>query len=344
MQKLTTIAVDTAKLVFEVVIDSKPKRRSMRLSRDQFHAFIIGHPRAHFVLEACGGAHHWARIMEQCGHEVRMLPVQNIKPYRRRNKTDRADCLAMLEADRNPEIFSVPVKPVDAQALQGLHRIRSGWQATRTARINALRGHLREFGIVLPEGVNRARGMFAGAIEDDAVPEMLRGALTRLLEDINALEAQLLAIDRQLAQVAKQHDVARRLTEIPGVGNVVATAFIASAGKAEHFRSGRHLASWIGLTPREHSSGSRRTLGGISKRGDPYLRMQLIHGARSVLRAAKQKQDSGKPLDRLQRWALQLRERTTHNKAACAVANKLARIAWACWISDTGYAREPVAA
>ncbi len=344
MQKLTTIAVDTAKLVFEVVIDSKPKRRTMRLSREQFHAFVVNHPHARFVLEACGGAHHWARVMEQCGHEVRMLPVQYIKPYRRRNKTDRADCLAMLEADRNPEILSVPVKPDDAQALQGLHRIRSGWQATRTARINALRGHLREFGIVLPEGINRARGMFAEAIEDDAIPGILRGALIRLLEDINVLEAQLLAIDRELAQVAKQHEAARRLTEIPGIGNVIATAFVASAGKAEYFRSGRHLASWIGLTPREHSSGSRRNLGGISKRGDPYLRMQLIHGARSVLRAAKQKQDSGRALDKLQRWALQLRERTTHNKAACAVANKMARIAWACWATDTGYAREPAAA
>ncbi|MEM9383426.1 MAG: transposase [Pseudomonadota bacterium] len=143
MQKLTTIAVDTAKLVFEVVIDAKPKRRSMRLSHDEFRAFIVTQERSRFVLEACGGARHWARLMAAHGHEVRMLPALYIRPYRRRNKTDRADCLAMLEADKNTEILSVPIKPVDAQALQALYRARSGWMATRTARINALRGHLR---------------------------------------------------------------------------------------------------------------------------------------------------------------------------------------------------------
>ncbi|MEM9383417.1 MAG: IS110 family transposase [Pseudomonadota bacterium] len=344
MQKLTTIAVDTAKNVFEIVIDSKPKRQRLRLSREQFRSFISNHETARFVMEACGGAHHWARMMAERGHEVRMLPAPYVRPYRRRSKTDHADCLAMLEADKNTDILSVPIKPLDAQALQGLHRIRSGWMATRTARINALRGHLREFGIALPEGIKRARSMFAESIDDSAVPQTIKPALVLLLDEINHLESQIDTIERQLATIAKQNTSAKRLMDVPGIGLLTATALLASAGSAgsaSYFRSGRHMASWIGLTPREHSSGSKRTLGGISKRGDPYLRMLLIHGARSLLRAASQRLKSGRPLDRLQRWAMQLQERTTHNKAACAVANKMARIAWACWVQETCYAREP---
>ncbi|MEM9383425.1 MAG: IS110 family transposase [Pseudomonadota bacterium] len=183
----------------------------------------------------------------------------------------------------------------------------------------------------MPEGVNKARAMFAESIDDDAVPQMLRPALHTLLQEIDDLEVKVDAVEHQLAGFAKQSPSAKRLMGIPGNGLLTATAMLASAGKASYFRSGHHLASWIGLTPREHSSGSRGTLGGISKRGDPYLRMLLVHGARPLLRAANQRVKSDRPLDTLQRWALQLQERTTHNKAACAIADKMARIAWACW-------------
>ena len=332
----TTIAVDTAKMVFEVVEAENGRIvANRRLTRGEFSEYIATRPVARFVMEACGGAHHWGRVMLAHGHQVRLLPVPYVRAYRRRNKTDRADCLAMLEADRNPEILSVPVKGVDAQALQGLHRARSAWMGCRTARINTLRGLLREFGVVLPVGAQAALRQMAGAIDDPAVPDLLRGTLLDLLAEVRGLDEKIAGVERSLAAVARQTPAVALLQEIPGIGLLTSTALYASAGDAKHFRSGRHLASWLGLTPKEHSSGARRYLGGISKRGDKYVRTLLIHGARSVLLRARQTQNAGKPLNRLQQWALEVQARSNHNKAACALANKLARIAWASWANGT---------
>lgn len=333
----TLIAVDTAKLVFEVAEADKAGkvRRRLRLNRAQFSEYLATRERASFVLEACGGSHHWARLMEQLGHTVRLLPVPYVCAYRRRNKTDRADCLAMLEAAKNPEILPVPVKTTEHQAIQGLHRCRSAWMETRTARINTLRGLLREFGLILPVGAVTALKQIPEAIDDEAVPPMLRPALQTLLDEIRDLEQRIEAVERQLKAISRQNPVIDHLQDISGIGLLTATALYASATDAKHFRDGRHLASWLGLTPREHSSGNIRKLGGISKRGDRYVRMLLTHGARAVLLRAGQMERTGQELNALQKWVLALKVRTNHNKATCALANKLARIAWATWRHGT---------
>jgi len=334
----TLIAVDTAKLVFEVAeaggTGGKVSRR-LRLNREQFAQYLATRTRASFVLEACGGAHHWARRIRDCGHTVRLLPVPYVCAYRRRNKTDRADCLAMLEASRNPEILPVPVKSTEHQAIQGLHRCRSAWMETRTARINALRGLLREFGLVLPVGAASALERLPEALTDEALPPLLRPSLQTMLDEIHDLEQRIDAVEHQLKAISRQNAVIDNLQAISGIGLLTATALYASATDAQHFRNGRHLASWLGLTPREHSSGHVRKLGGISKRGDRYVRMLLTHGARSVLLRAGQLQRAGSPLNALQRWALAVKERSNHNKATCALANKIARIAWATWRHGT---------
>lgn len=333
----TLIAVDTAKLVFEVAEAGSSGRvvRRLRLNRAQFHEYLVTRANARFVLEACGGAHHWARLMQKAGHSVSLLPVPYVCAYRRRNKTDRADCLALLEAAKNPEILPVPVKSTEHQAIQGLHRIRSAWMETRTARINTLRGLLREFGIVLPVGAATALQRLPEALDDDAIPPMLRVSLQALLDEIHQLQKRIVEVEHQLEAISRQNPVIEHLRDISGIGLLTATALYASANDAQHFRSGRHLASWLGLTPREYSSGHVRKLGGISKRGDRYVRMLLTHGARAVLLRAGQLQREGRALNGLQRWALALKQRTNHNKATCAVANKLARIAWATWRHGT---------
>lgn len=333
----TLIAVDTAKLVFELAEADAGGRvqRRLRLNRQQFSEYLATRPQASFVLEACGGAHHWARRMQQIGHRVRLLPVPYVCAYRRRNKTDRADCLAMLEAARNPEILPVPVKSVTHQAIQGLHRCRSAWMETRTARINTLRGLLREFGVVLPVGAAAALKRLPETLGDDAIPAILRPSLQTLLDEIADLQQRIEATERQLEAISREHPVIRQLQDISGIGLLTSTALYASANDARHFRSGRHLASWLGLTPREYSSGSVRRLGGISKRGDRYVRMLLTHGARAVLQRAEQLRRASKPLNALQQWALALKSRSNHNKATCALANKLARIAWATWRHGT---------
>jgi transposase len=206
---------------------------------------------------------------------------------------------------------------------------------TRTARINALRGLLREFGLILPVGAAAAIKLIPEALDDEALPPMLRPALQSLLDEIHDLEQRIVAVECQLEAISRQNPVIKHLRDISGIGLLTATALYASANDAKHFRSGRHLASWLGLTPREHSSGNIRKLGGISKRGDRYVRMLLTHGARAVLLRAGQMQRAGQQLNALQQWALTLKARTNHNKATCALANKLARIAWATWRHGT---------
>lgn len=329
--------MDTAKLVFEVAEAGPSGKvvRRLRLNRTQFSEYLATREKASFVLEACGGAHHWARVMQRCGHTVRLLPVPYVCAYRRRNKTDRADCLAMLEAAKNPEILAVPVKSVEHQAIQGLHRCRSAWMQARTARINTLRGLLREFGIVLPVGAGAALQRMPEALEDEAVPLALRPTLHALLDEVRDLAQRIIAVEHQLEAISRQNPVIDHLRDISGIGLLAATALYASANDARHYRNGRHLASWLGLTPREHSSGHVRRLGGISKRGDRYVRMLLTHGARAVLLRAGQMQRAGQDLNALQKWVLALKARTNHNKATCALANKLARIAWVTWRHGT---------
>lgn len=330
----TLVAVDLAKAVFEIAVSQHPGKVSLRrrLVRDKVLPFFAQLPPATVIMEACGSAHYWAREIERLGHQVVLLPAQHVRPYVLRDKTDRTDTKGLLEAYRNDDIRPVPIKSPQQQLLSSLHRLRSGWLAERTARINTLRGLLREQGIFIPVGAEYAVPQTWAAIEDaeSRIPDALRPFLAEVCQEIRELERRIEACELQLQALAQQIPAVKRLLTIPGVGLLIATAIVAFVGDLQRFPSARHFASYLGLTPRERSSGSTRRLGRISKRGDVYLRMLLIHGARSVLRAAK----TQKQPDRLRAWALRLEDSHGYNKAAVALANKIARILWAVWRSE----------
>lgn len=336
-----TIAIDLAKDCFELAVADERGHvvDRHRLNRARFGEFMANTPPASVVMEACGSAHYWGRTLRDWGHAVRLLPAQYVRPYRRGNKTDRADADALLEASRCAAIEPVPIKSVDQQQIQQLHRLREQWKGTRVARINALRGALRELGIDLPVGARAALKRIPPLL--DAVPSHLRLALKAILDEIEVLEIRMLAIERSLVELAAERPEVQRLRGVEGIGLLNATALVGSAGSPRHFKSGRHFASWLGLTPRESSSGRTRVLGRITKRGNVYLRTLLIHGARSVLARAKQlTRTQPDRLSPLQRWAMQLERRIGHNKATVALANKLARICWAVWQSERPFERD----
>jgi transposase len=336
----TTIAIDLAKNVFELAVadrDGKVLDRR-RLSRIQLQRYFENRSGVRVVMEACRTAHYWGRWLRGRGFEVALLPPQYVRAYVRRNKTDRADATAILEASRASDIKSVPIKSIEQQALQGLHRIRSNWVATKTARINALRGLCREFGITAPL---RRAGLpsLCEQLSDDksAVPALLRVTLNELIAEIRNIQERLQSVETELASLAQQSPVCQRLCKIPGVGLITATAFVGAVGDIRTFRSPRSFASWLGLTPREFSSGNVRRLGSISKRGDGYLRMLLIHGARAVLYSGDSAVRAGRPLDAIRDWGIKVRGRGGHNKAAVAVANKMARVIWATWFRERDF-------
>jgi len=338
----TTVAVDLAKDVFEVATANRTGRiiGRKRLTRRQFEVFVDGLPAGTaVVMEACGTAHYWGRRCQARGHHVQLLPVQYVKPYVRRNKTDRRDTEALLEAARCAGIQPVPVKTPEQQALQALHRVRTQWQRTRTARINALRGMLREHGMPMALGARTVLTKLPLIVEDadNGLPAHLRQALALVHDEVRALERRLHQIDRQLARLAAADPVAQRLLTIPGIGVITATALLGAVAHIHAFRRARHFASWLGLTPSERSSGLRRRLGRISKRGDVYLRCLLTHGARAVLLTAQRTLRATGQGTRLQHWAVAVAARRGHNKAAIAVANKLARIVWAVWYREQDF-------
>ena len=330
----TTVAVDLAKSVFQLAVADAAWRvtEHHRLTRSQFERWFLNRDVSLVIMEACGSAHYWARHLHSLGIEVRLLPTPYVRAYVKRNKTDAADACALLEAARCADITPVRIKSVEQQALQGLHRIRSLWMATRTARINALRGFCREFGISVAAGSRNGLEQISRVLADpnSAVPILIRATMKSLVEEIRLLEARVAQLERELTSLARQSAACTTLLSIPGIGLLTATAMVAAtSGNVQHFRDARHFASWFGLTPKEHSSGNTRHLGRISKRGDRYLRMLLTHGARSVLRAASVARTAGRQIDDLRHWALMVQARANHNKAACALANKLARICYA---------------
>jgi len=330
----TTVAVDLAKSVFQLAVADASWKvvESHRLSRAQFERWFANRQVDLVIMEACGSAHHWARWLNGQGIEVKLLPAAYIRAYVRRNKTDAADACALIEAARASDIVPVRIKSVEQQALQGLHRIRSLWMSNRTARINALRGFCREFGLTVPQGARTGVEAISRALADphSAVPMLVRGSMKLLVEEIRLLEGRIAQLERELAELAKQSPACTTLLSIPGIGLLTATAMVAATGgEVSHFQDARHFASWFGLTPKEYSSGNTRRLGRISKRGDRYLRMLLTHGARAVLRSATLARRAGRALDGLRDWVTRVEARSNHNKAACALANKLARICYA---------------
>jgi transposase len=266
-----------------------------------------------------------------------LLHPRDVARYRDGNKTDRADAKALLEAARNQALSRVPVKSVEQQAVVALHRLRQGYLQTRTARINALRGHLREFGCVIPVGAHHVLPAGTAALADDTVPAFLRPALETVLEEIRALEVRAEGVRTELTHLAEQMPAAQLLQTVPGVGVLTATALVAFVGAIHRFRSGRHFAAYLGLTPRERSSGSVRRLGAITKQGNSYLRMLLIHGARAALRAGT----GTRQPDDLRAWARGVADRHHHNVAAVALANKLARVCWRVWREGRPFERRP---
>jgi len=266
----TTIAVDLAKSVFQVAVSHQPGRvdEERRLSRDCFLDFFAQRPPATVLLEACGSAHYWARQLQPFGHAVRLLAPHDVRPYVRRNKTDRTDAKGLLEANRNEEIHPIPVKSIVHQAIASLHCLRSTWLATRTARLNTIRGLLREFGIFIPVGAHHVvpavRTLLA---EPTTVPMLLHTTLAAACDEIDVLEANMRAVERQLAALAADMADVMRLQTVPGVGLITATALVALVTDIRRFPSGRHFASFLGLTPKEDSTGPRRRLGRSASKG-----------------------------------------------------------------------------
>lgn len=329
-----TIAVDLSKSVFQVAESVHPGkvRRERRLTRRQFERYIGQVPPSRFLFEACGTAHFWGRKVTALNHETKLLPPHRTRSYRTGSKTDEADTLALLEADRNEKILGVPVKTEDQQCLASLHRLRSGYVTARTARLNAIRGLLREYGISIPVGAHKVIPAVM-AVGSNDVPAPLRAALIDVTDEVQILERRIQEIERKMKALIHQTPVAQRLLTVPGLGIVTASALAGMVGDFHRFPSGRHLAAYLGLVPREHSSGSRRRLGGISKQGDTYLRTLLIHGARAVQRMANRK-SSPSPLEE---WVLGVQRRRGYNLATVALANKLARIAWVVATQDRDF-------
>jgi transposase len=332
----TTLAVDLAKTVFQVAVSRRPgvTAETHRLRRSHIAAFFAGYPSSRIVMEACGSANYWGRKFMSMGHDVVLLPPSQVHPYVRRNKTDSADAKALLEAVRNDAIRPVPIKSVAQQVLTSLHRFRAGWMTQRTARINTIRGVLRELGILIPVGAAKVVPAVTALVEDadSEVPYALRHTLWEACREIRELERRIKEVSNQIKSVGKQFPAYPRLRTIPGIGPLTATALIGFVGDARRFATGRHFGSYLGITPTEHSSGLKRHLGRISKRGDVYLRTLLVHGARSVLLSSRRRRNP----ERLRLWAMTVEKRTGFNKAAVALANKLARIVWAVWRVDDG--------
>lgn len=335
MGNLTTIAVDLAKNVFEVAVSEAPGRVSerKRLNRAGLMSFFANRPASIVLMEACGSAHHWGRELEKLGHEVRLLPPARTARYRIGNKTDRTDADAILEANRNEKIHPVPVKTIPQQTLSSAHRLRQAWMVTRTARLNALRGVMRELGVTIPVGAKAVLPRVAEAMAEGRVPEDLQPLLMASAAEIRELEENVKGCDLLLARLARSIPVARALQEIPGIGPLGSTALIPAVGDPRRFRSGRSMSAFFGLVPREFSSGNKRRLGSITKQGNTYVRTLAIHGGRAVLVAAHRRKDP----DRLHRWALEVERRQGRNRAAVALANKIIRMAWAVWARGTRY-------
>lgn len=335
--KCKRIAIDVAKSVFEVAVSEEAGKVSERLrfTRRRLMEFLARQEVSLVVLEACGSSHHLARRIQALGHEVELLPAHQAKRYVLRDKTDREDASALLEAQRNASIRRVPVKTGEQQGVMSLHRIRRNWMKTRVARLNTLRGLLREFGVLIPVGANRVvpAARLAIADADNEIPESLRGVLVELCEEVRELEGRIEELKEQISRRCSEDPEVKRLETIIGIGPLTATALVAQVVSPTRFPSGRHFSSYLGLVPKEHSSGNRRSLGAITKRGDRYLRSLLIHGARSALGAAK-RYGTQEPL---LVWALELARTKGHNVAVVALANRNARLAWRIWTQNRNY-------
>ena len=327
MTKITIVGLDLAKSVFQVHAadnEGMPVVRK-KLRRGQVHEFFAGLSPCLIGLEACASAHYWARELQALGHEVRLIPPQYVKPFVKTNKNDAADAEAICEALVRPTMRFAAVKSAEQQSVLMLHRARELLVRQRTMLINALRGHCGEFGLVVAQGASKVTALIEMIEdpEDEDLPALARVALGFLVEQLRMTQIQILGLEKKLKAWHRTNEASRRLETIPGVGVITATALVATIGDASQFHSGRQLAAWLGLVPRQRSSGGKERLGRISKRGDGYIRRLLVHGARADLRWSKHRKE------RRSIWQESLLARRPTNVVLVAMANKTARVVWA---------------
>jgi transposase len=340
--KVTTLGIDLAKQVLQLHGVDEAGRAVLRrqVRREQLLALLANMPPMLIGMEACGSAHHWARQLQALGHTVRLMAPQFVKPYVKSNKNDAADAQAICEAVGRPHMRFVAIKTVEQQAVLSLHRVRQGFVRERTACANRIRGLLAEFGLVVPQGIAKLPERVPALLEQASqqLPAAFVLLIERLLVQLRELHRQASELEAQIKSWHRQHPDSRRLEQVPGIGALTASAFIAGVGDARQFHNARQVGAWPGIVPRQHASGGKERLLGISKRGDAYLRTLLIHGARAVIKAAQRAPERADP------WLLQLLQRKSVNVAAVALANKNARIAWAMLAHQRDYERERHAA
>jgi transposase len=331
MKDLNVVGVDLAKSSFQIHVASSSGRmlKRQKLSRTSFTQFLANSPKAHLFMEACGTSNFWARKARAYGHEVRLIAPQYVKPYVKRHKNDAADAQAICEAATREHMNFVPIKTIEQQDLQSLHRRRELYVQQRTATYNQVRSLLAEYGLATAKGHSHLRKLIADIISaqpmtqlHDLSPLMLE-EFRDVDEDLRRLDQKVESYDKKIELHAKNDDRCKRLMSIPGIGPVTATALVAAVGNAAEFKNARQMSAWLGLIPKQNSTGGKPCLGKLSKQGNQYLRTLLIHGGRAVMMNTGQKKDPRS------KWADKLKQKVGMNKAAVAMANKNVRTAWA---------------
>jgi transposase len=337
MEQIIRIGLDTSKHVFQVhgvnALEHPVLRKQLR--RSEVVKFFGSLPPARVGIEACGASHHWARVLTGLGHEVQLLPPQYVKPYVKRGKNDAADAEAICEAMSRPTMRFVPVKTAENQAALMLHGARELLIKQRTMLVNAIRGYAAEFGLTAALGARRINALVDTINSHEAVPGLARQIFAGLAQQLRALEAQVGALEKRLMAWHRENELSRRLATIPGVGPITATALAMKVPVPSMHRSSRHFAAWVGLTPKDHSTGGRQRLGIITRAGDETLRSLLVNGAMAVIQKAKP--------GRASPWLLALLTRKPKKLAAVALANKMARVAWVLMTRNEVY-RQPITA
>lgn len=333
--KITTIGLDLAKNIFHVVCCNTQGKivKKRQLRRSQVLSYFANIPPCLVGMEACGSSHYWARELNKLGHHAKLIPAQFVKAYLRGNKNDYNDALAIAEAVVRPEMRFVAIKDIEQQDVQALYRMRERCIGTRTALSNQIRGLLAEYGIAIPKGLKALRERISDLLADgdNELSDFFRPLLAQSYLQLQQLDEHVAQYTRQLTHQSKQNIHCQRLQTIPGYGPIVSSVFASVVGNGSAYRKGRDVSASLGIVPRQHSSGGKDTLLGISKRGDRYLRSLLIHGARAVVSQA------GKKDDPLSLWIQRVEARRGRNRATVAYANKMARMGWACLHNETVY-------